>query len=578
MKPNNRTNEELLLEISKLQESTQRFKAVVESCTEAIHIVDAEGKILYWNKAAEKIFGYSSDEILGKSHDVLMPAWLGRRVKELTPQLMHEGITSLHNKPVQGVGIRKDGREIPVEVAMSSWTIGDAIFFSAIIHDLSERKEIEHELLKARNELEQRIEERTAELKKTGDFLENIVRTTGEALVVTDALGYIRLFNRKAEHMFGYSAGEIIGKHFTELGTYTGETGINPPLIEKLFAVGFIENFNTNYRRKNGEIFPVEINIVLLKDGGGDMSGAVASIRDITERRLFQSKLQMLGTAIQQTIDGVAIANLEGTIQFTNMSWVQMHGYTSQEELAGRHLKMFHTQNQYEQDVVPFLDKIKKDGSHMNNVGHLKKDGSTFPTWMTCTLLKDTSDNPVALVGIARDITDLKHAQEKLLQEIEDRKQIEQKLRARDKELANKAHELEEVNSALKVLLQRTENSKKDLEEKILFNMKELVAPYIDKLKTSGLDERQNTYLNIIQSNVLNIISPFGQKLSVKYAGLTPSEMHIANLIKDGLSSKEISEIMGLSNRTVDFHRKNMRRKLGINNQKANLRSLLLSM
>jgi DNA-binding CsgD family transcriptional regulator len=171
-----------------------------------------------------------------------------------------------------------------------------------------------------------------------------------------------------------------------------------------------------------------------------------------------------------------------------------------------------------------------------------------------------------------------KLAETNLKKEIEDRKQIEQKLRARDKELANKAHELEEVNNALTVLLQRTENSRKDVEDKILFNMKELVAPYIDKLKSSLLDDRQSTYLNIIESNILNIISPFGQKLSVKYAALTPSELHIANLIKEGMATKDISELMGLSDRTVDFHRKNIRKKLGINNKKANLRSLLLSM
>jgi len=699
METNNKNKEKLLLEISKLQESTQHFKTVVESCPAAIHIVDAEGTIIYWNRAAENIFGYSSDEILGKSHDILMPAWLGRRVKELTPRLMHEGITSLHNKPVQGVGIKKDGKEFPVEIAMSSWAIGDTIFFSAITHDLSPKKGLEQELLKARSELEQRIEERTAGLKRTSDFLENIVRTTGEALVVTDALGYIRMFNPKAEQMFGYSASEIIGQHFSQLGSESYRIGKNPPLIEQLLTAGFIENYHLDYRRKSGEIFPVEINIVLLKDSGGEMSGAVASIRDITERKRGETALsesqKRYYSLFNELTDAAFVADIAtGTLIDANRQAEHLIGMP-RSEIIGMHHSRLHPpelQDTYRTMFSNFARQTRAldaDGAVITAAGKTvpvmissttfelngrklmfglfrdlseqkqsekiirlarfvidnaseailcaNKEGDIlFANREACGLFGHTAESvrsvhvcdlstatPRAkwpkywnsvrqakhltldfpfrtrdnrdvylqclynffefqgeeyLCVFLRDITAGKNAEEKLKQEIEDRKQIERELLARDKELDNKAHELEEVNNALKVLLQRTENSKRDIEDKILFNMNELVAPYIDKLKNSDLNERQNTYLNIIQANILNIISPFGQKLSVKYAGLTPSEMHIANLIKDGMASKEISEVMGLSSRTVDFHRKNIRKKLGINNQKANLRSLLLSM
>jgi DNA-binding CsgD family transcriptional regulator len=167
---------------------------------------------------------------------------------------------------------------------------------------------------------------------------------------------------------------------------------------------------------------------------------------------------------------------------------------------------------------------------------------------------------------------------EKLKQEIEERKQAEQNLKKRETELEIQAAELEEVNSALRVLLKRRDEDKTEFEEKTLSNVKELVLPYLERLKRSGLDAKQTAYANILESNLNDIVSPFIHKLSSKYIGLTPTEIQIANLVKEGKTTKEIAEILNSSIRTVEFHRKNIRKKIGIVNRKANLRSHLLSM
>jgi len=172
---------------------------------------------------------------------------------------------------------------------------------------------------------------------------------------------------------------------------------------------------------------------------------------------------------------------------------------------------------------------------------------------------------------------ELAQANEKCQAEIVERERAEQALQERRKELEIKTNNLEDVNTALRVLLKRRDEDKKELEANVLFNVKELIAPYLEKMKTSGLNEIQRTYVSVLELNLNDIISPFLQRLSSWYLGLTPTEIKVANLVKHGKTTKEIAEFLNLSSQTIDFHRKNIRRKIGIKNKKANLRTHLLS-
>jgi DNA-binding CsgD family transcriptional regulator len=164
------------------------------------------------------------------------------------------------------------------------------------------------------------------------------------------------------------------------------------------------------------------------------------------------------------------------------------------------------------------------------------------------------------------------------IRDITERKKTEEALRERERELEIKTHNLEEANIALKVLLKRRDEDKTELEDKILLNIKELVVPYLEKLKMSRLDEQQKTHVSILESNLNNISSSFSHRLSSKYINFTPSEIQIANLLRQGKTNKEIGELLNSSERTVAFHRENIRRKLGLKNKKTNLKSYLLSL
>lgn len=154
----------------------------------------------------------------------------------------------------------------------------------------------------------------------------------------------------------------------------------------------------------------------------------------------------------------------------------------------------------------------------------------------------------------------------------------EEALRQSKKALEQQTQNLEESNIALKVLLRQRDRDKQDMEQKVLGNIKELVFPYIEKLKRAPLRAKDRATVEIIESHLKQVISPLMQQLSNLNILLTPQELQVAALVKDGKSSKEIAHILTVSETTVHFHRKNLRNKFGLKDRSVNLRSYLMSL
>jgi len=184
--------------------------------------------------------------------------------------------------------------------------------------------------------------------------------------------------------------------------------------------------------------------------------------------------------------------------------------------------------------------------------------------WYYMRAIRMSDTQPIRVIISHEDITALKL--------------VEEALRESREELKEQKQSLEEANIALKVLLKQRENDKLELEKNVLTNVKELVLPYVEKLKEVPLKPRNKTVVEIIENHLKDIISPLLQKFSNAQIILTPQEIKVVTLIKDGKSSKEIANILNISETTVNFHRKNLRKKFGLKNRQMNLRSYLISM
>ena len=189
--------------------------------------------------------------------------------------------------------------------------------------------------------------------------------------------------------------------------------------------------------------------------------------------------------------------------------------------------------------------------------------------------LQQAHDNLERLVEERTSELLLKNRQ--LVEEIARRKQIEEALKNRERELKDQSRNLKELNNSVQGLVKMREKDKEEFEDWVLSNVKKLILPNIEKLNKTSLDTRGANYVSILESNVNDILSSFPQRLSSKYLNLTSKEIQVANLVKDGKGSRKISELMDTSVRTIDFHRNNIRNKLGLHDKKVSLRFYLLS-
>jgi PAS domain S-box-containing protein len=274
-------------------------------------------------------------------------------------------------------------------------------------------------------------------------------------------------------------------------------------------------------------------------------------------------------TLFENANDLIVFINREGVVHEINDKCETFFNL-KREEMIGRKFSEFEEFfSEKMQDLIDtFNETFTGDKTleiYEQTVRH--KDGSFIHVEMSANFIERDGER-IGIFAVIRDITGRKQAEEKLL-----------RYRDRLAELVkDRTAELEKSNAALKIMLQKENEVRKEFEEKLLFNVKELIFPNLERLSRSNLNDRQNDYLNIIESNLDEIISSFFHNMSSRYFNLTPTELQIANLIMHGKNTKEIAEFLNLSINTIQFHRANIRKKMRISNRKVNLRTFLQSL
>jgi len=255
--------------------------------------------------------------------------------------------------------------------------------------------------------------------------------------------------------------------------------------------------------------------------------------------------------------------SLEGRFLRINQAYATMLGYESTEEVIAT---IADTATQIHADSgnrAVLLATLEQQDWFYAEQPYLCKDGSTMIGKLAIRRVLKPDGTVAYLEGVVEDITERRRAEDALIKS--------------ERDLRIKAQDLMEANTTLKVLLDTIEKDQEELKERFLTNIKEQVLPYLDKLKKRPLQDSEKGFVQMAEANLNEIASPFVQKLTSKYLNLTKKEIQVANLVKEGKTSKEIAELLNAKKRVIEFHRENIRKKLKMKNKKENLAMLLRS-
>lgn len=518
-----------------LKEEIAASKGILEAIGDGISIQDKNYIILCQNKIHKKIFGNHLGERCYHAYRLRDRVCKGCPVYQT---FKDDAIYTVQRELPKG----KNTRYLEITSSPLKNSKGEIIAGVEVVRDVTEQKQAELAL---------RLSEERYKL--TVDHMSS-------ALHVADKNLSIVLANKKLvewHKQLGLET-DIIGRNIFEVYPFL------PAKVrkeyEKVFATGKplrTEELST----VNGESIVSETHKIPIFEEG-KITKIITIVNDITRLRQSEETLakseEKYRDILSTSIDGFWIINANGNILEVNESYCRLTGYSREEMLSKGVNDIDATETPEETDRR--IQQIMKDGGSRFESYHRCKDGRIIQVENSVSY--DSGMNQ--FFGFIRDITD--------------RKKAEEDLKERENELEIKSQNLEEVNIALKVLLKKRDEDRGEVEERVLSNIDNLVLPYVEKLRKGVLDEKQKVYISILESNLNEIITTFSHRLSSIFLNFTPTEIQVANLLRQGKRNKEIAELLDSSARTIAFHRENIRKKLGIRNERTNLKSYLLSL
>ena len=511
-----------ITERKRAEEAREWLAGVIDSCDDAIISKTITGTITGWNRGAIKLFGYTTEEAVGKPMLMLVPP---DRVDEERDILARIG----HSQKVdhfETVRVRKDGRTVDVSVTISPIKDGSGTVVGAskIARDITERKHAEELLRQSLTASEEALKE-----------LENQKFALDQHAIVaiTDVQGTITYVNEKFCAISQYSRHELIGQNHRILNS-----GHHPKeFFQQMYhtiANGKVWHGEIKNRAKEGSIYWVDTTIVPYLGENSKPRQYVAIRADITERKRVEETLREQAQVMDSA--QVFVRDMQSRVVFWPRGAEQLYGFTSKEASGIISHDLFHTQ--FPEPLETIEKRLFETGVWKGELIHRKRDGCIIVVSSAWVLHRDSQGRPVRILETNSDITQRKAA-ERQIQVLNDELEIRVLERTAQLEAANK--ELEafsySVSHDLRAPLRHISGFSQMLVEELGTSLNPNAQRYLDRIQAGTLkmgllvDEllnlagvgrhtlkRRPVELNAIVAEVIAMLESEGQGRQVDWA------------------------------------------------------------
>lgn len=353
--------------------------------------------------------------------------------------------------------------------------------------------------------------------------------------------------NTEAALQLKVAAADLAGKNALSL---LGETDPNSPVLEivnKVVTACTAQEAvisSSNDRTYYYQAFP------LIPESDTEKAGIAVMRKDITnlhqDFQLIQTSEKQYRCIAESAREGIWQVNAMGETVFANQKMASILGYTMREM---KQLSFWDSLENPHSDVNPLMTGQNFNDTSVDFVMY-RKDGCIVNVIINQSIMFDDNSNPSGMLYMITDITR--------------RKSLEKKLIDRDNLLKEQNIQVQQKNMALKELILQLKNEQTRLETNVVEHVEQLVLPLVERMMINPQCDQTKT-LKLLADSIRNITSGFVSTVTYDKQRLTPRQLEICNMVKNGLTSKEIAEILGITPKCVDNHRNNIRKKLKIN-------------
>lgn len=386
-----------------LHESEVRFRSLVEAATDSIVLADHKGTIISWNPAAARLFGYTDDEVQGHSLTMLMPARHRTAHERGLARVRDTGRSRLIGRLVELEGLRKDGSEFPLELSLAMWKTDDAVFYSGIIRDITQRRRAEEILDRLRH------------------LHEVILTQAGEGIYGLDSAGITTFVNPTAAQLLGYEPSELIEQPMHQLLHHSRPDGSPYPADQcPIYAAlrdGLVHRVSRDvFWKKDGSSLPVEyVSTPIIEKGL--VVGAVVVFRDITERleaeRALHDSEEFTNHILRSSADCITVLDLAGRLQYMNDAGQTLLHIQDLTSCLNRPWADFWERD--DRNAALAAIEAARSGDVGKFIGFCATTNGIAKWWdVQVTPMLDPQGSSSRLLAISRDITDYRHTQESL--------------------------------------------------------------------------------------------------------------------------------------------------------------------